>query len=61
MKEISKTQVIRLIDVFFIGPLMIYAGSQNKLSPTLNNALILLGAATIAYNGRNYLLNRGLK
>lgn len=54
-----KTQEIRLADVFFIGPLMIYAGSQKKISPFVDNALIALGVCTIVYNGRNYLLNRG--
>jgi hypothetical protein len=61
MIEVSKSQGIRLVDVLFIGPLMIYAGSQRKLSPTLSNALIVIGIATIAYNGRNYLINRGMK
>lgn len=59
MKEISKSQTIRLTDVLFIGPLMIYAGSQKKISPFVDSALIALGICTIMYNGRNYLLNRG--
>ena len=53
-----KTQTIRLADVFFVGPVMIYGGlklaseTENRL---LGNVLALLGAATIVYNGRNYL------
>jgi len=57
MNEISKHQTIRLVDVFLIGPLMIYTGSQNKFSKIVNLSLMFFGAATILYNGRNYLLN----
>lgn len=57
MNEISKHQIIRLADVFIIGPLMIHAGSQNKFSKIVNISLMVFGAATILYNGRNYLLN----
>lgn len=57
-----KTQTIRLADVFFVGPVMIYGGlklareTENRL---LGNVLALLGAATIVYNGRNYLKLQG--
>ncbi len=60
MQEISKSQAIRLIDIFCIGPLMVYAGRQKKLSPLINRSLIVFGIATILYNGRNYILNRGI-
>lgn len=58
-QQISKHQTIRLFDVFFIGPLMVYAGTQKKISPFVDNSLIALGICTIVYNGRNYLINRG--
>jgi hypothetical protein len=61
MIEISKSQTIRLIDVFWIGPLMVYAGSQKKFSPLVNSSLIVFGIATILYNGKNYLLNREIQ
>lgn len=57
-----KTQMIRLIDVIFIGPLMIFIGTQflgcgNNGYPTqAAMALILAGAATMTYNGRNYYI-----
>ncbi len=52
-----KTQFIRLADVFFIGPVMIYAGNRLRKQgdKTLGGVLALLGVATILYNGKNYL------
>lgn len=50
-----KAQPIRLLDVFVIGPLMIYAGTQSK-PPWLQTALVAIGIGTMFYNGRNYLL-----
>ena len=59
MDQHEKTQLIRLLDVFGIGPLMIYAGykADEQLSKTIRAALIVTGVATIGYNGRNYVLN----
>lgn len=52
----GKAQEIRLLDVFAIGPLMIYAGHKSQdLSPLIKNSLMLTGVATILYNGHNYL------
>lgn len=52
-----KSQWIRLVDVFIIGPVMIYLGNDGY---TLTNnilylALIFFGATTITYNLKNYL------
>jgi len=57
MTEVGKTQAIRLADVFFIGPVMIYAGRKlsGRGDTTLGVTLALLGVATIVYNGKNYL------
>lgn len=51
----DKTQVIRMFDVLALGPLMIYVGMATKLPYEARRALVFAGAATIAYNGRNYL------
>ena len=52
-----KAQGIRLLDVFVIGPVMIYAASQVKeTQPWLKMVLVGIGIGTIVYNGRNYLL-----
>ena len=56
-----KTQTIRLADVFFIGPVMILGGTKLRHeSKLLGWSLILLGAATVWYNARNYLTERGV-
>lgn len=50
-----KTQQIRLLDVFVIGPLMIYSGYLNrKQNPLISYATMFAGGATIAFNWQNY-------
>lgn len=56
--EVSKSQNIRLLDVFFIGPAMIYAGTFKSLPLWLRITLIGTGAATVIYNGKNFIANR---
>ena len=53
-----KTQEIRLIDVFILGPFMVWAGYELGKKKDLYGAgmaLALSGVATIYYNGNNYL------
>ena len=57
MATTSKTQAIRLLDVFVFGPLMIQAGRSHK-SDYFSTALTLIGLGTIIYNGANYLQER---
>lgn len=57
IKEISKTQRMRLLDVFFIGPSMILGGlAENK--PYWRAGWFLMGVGTVIYNGHNYLQQR---
>ena len=49
-----KAQGVRLLDVWALGPIMIYAGARCA-GAGLRTTLTAAGAATIAYNGRNYL------
>lgn len=53
-----KSQTIRMLDVWVIGPLMLYAGVQGlrrqRVCPTGNLLLAAFGATTIWYNWRNY-------
>lgn len=52
-----KSQFIRLIDVFLIGPLLIYVGLFVKEPIKWTTyPLIITGIATIVYNGKNYLV-----
>lgn len=56
LQDKDLTQNIRLLDIFVIGPLMIYAGAKAEgLNDIARGGLILFGATTIAYNGINYL------
>jgi hypothetical protein len=52
-----KTQTIRLLDVFLIGPLMMSAGRRVAAQGggIEGGLLMFLGFATIAYNGANYM------
>ena len=53
-----KTQRVRLVDVFVLGPFMIWASRAPELPPWARLALGLSGLATIVYNARNYELHR---
>jgi len=59
IEELSKSQNIRLVDVFFIGPFLIYMGNKaQRISPLQRNLIYAIGIATIVYNGKNYLKNK---
>jgi len=50
-----KTQPIRLLDVFFLGPVMLWAGLQKTSLPQFARSTLMIGGiATIVYNWRNY-------
>ena len=51
-----KTQTIRLVDVFLLGPFMLWVATRKTAVPT--PARIILGVSgigTVVYNGINYL------
>ena len=54
MPQGNKTQLVRLLDVFVFGPLMILGGQQQP-SKYFRTALTLIGVGTIVYNGLNYI------
>jgi hypothetical protein len=56
-EEIKKSQGVRLWDVFFLGPVMMYIGWTNKIPAWQKALLISAGALTVYYNGGNYLRN----
>jgi hypothetical protein len=60
VKELQKSQTVRLIDVFVIAPICVYAGFKySKTMPYwLSLSLIGIGLATFVYNGKNYLENK---
>ena len=64
MKETSITQTpiinvqqVRLLDVFVVAPFCFYAASFKSLPNHIRVGLAVLGAATLIYNGNNYLKN----
>jgi hypothetical protein len=60
----TKTQTIRLLDVFLIGPIMIYVGYVGiKIKPIsfFSTLLVFFGATTITYNLKNYLFIQNSK
>jgi hypothetical protein len=59
IEEYQKSQNIRLIDVFFIAPVCVYAGIKAKELPNwIRISLVGIGLATFYYNGKNYLVNK---
>jgi len=48
-------QKIRLIDVFLIGPGMIYISFIHKKDIILSTGFLVTGISTILFNGKNYL------
>ena len=56
--ELQKSQTMRLIDVFFVGPALMYYGFRSN-DPLEKLVVGGIGFATIIYNGKNYLENRG--
>ena len=54
--EIGKTQQVRLLDVFFIGPLMIWvAGKASGVPQWATITLAVLGVLTIGYNAHHFI------
>ena len=57
--EISKSQTIRLVDVFLIAPFMLYIGYKAKgLKEWERVGMYILAGATFYYNGNNYIKNK---
>lgn len=54
-KIVSKQQV-RLLDVFVVAPFLIYTSTlKGNPSKWVRLSLLVLGVATLVYNGSNYL------
>lgn len=57
VEEVSKSQIIRIIDVAVIGPTLIYSGAvKSNLPKFVRYSLIFFGVCTIYYNAKNYYL-----
>ena len=54
-EPLVKSQSVRLLDVFLIGPIMVAGGMRlQKEWPGWAEALVFFGVSTIVYNARNY-------
>lgn len=52
----SKSTGLQLVDVFILGPLMIWTGVNAKQIPFwVQGAMVFFGITTVWYNGVNYL------
>jgi hypothetical protein len=59
----TKSQHVRLIDIFILGPLMIYLGmykyknidKNDNIIKIMSIILIFFGSTTITYNLKNYI------
>ena len=51
-------QPIRILDVVFVAPVILYAGVKGNFSPFIKYSLIAIGVGTFVYNGINYLKNQ---
>jgi len=48
-------QKVRLLDVFVIAPVLIYASTKKELNDPLRLAILGIGVATLIYNAHNYM------
>jgi hypothetical protein len=55
--EFQKSQAIRAVDVWLLGPLMILGTAHRKMPVWLKLVLGISGFLTMAYNAENYRLN----
>ena len=56
LDAVAKPQYVRLIDVFLLGPALLYTATiLSRDRPLLHLFLAVAGAGTIYYNARNYL------
>jgi threonine/homoserine/homoserine lactone efflux protein len=53
-----KTQTVRLLDIFLIGPMMIARARDAGKSDFERALWVAVGIATIVYNGENWIKAR---
>ena len=61
MDKAEKTQCVRLVDVFILGPFMMHYAWKGPQLPLAREMLWLSGLLTVVYNGWNYLINVGTR
>ena len=54
-KNLLDVQNVRLLDVFVVAPFLIYTSTlKGSPSQRIRLSLLVLGVATLVYNGSNY-------
>jgi len=48
-------QKVRLLDVFVIAPVLMYASTKKQLSDSMRLTILGIGVATLIYNAHNYI------
>ena len=51
-------QPVRILDVIYVAPVILYAGVKGNFSPFIKYSLIAIGVGTFVYNGINYIKNQ---
>lgn len=51
----EKSQNTRLVDVFLLGPFMVWFGTSARHNLTPRALLVTAGVMTVLYNGQNYI------
>lgn len=49
-----KAQPVRLVDIFLLGPFMVWASTRRTLPEWARLTLLVSGILTVAYNAENY-------
>lgn len=57
-KQVEQAQMIRLWDVFFIAPVLIFIGAKYQMPALAKIVLIGIGIGTFLYNGYFFLKYR---
>lgn len=55
----TKAQAVRALDVLVLGPGLVAAAATIRLPPFARYAVAFAGGATVSYNARNFLAERG--
>lgn len=50
-KQVENAQMVRLWDIFFIAPVLIFIGAKYNIPTLAKTALIVIGIGTFLYNG----------
>lgn len=60
LQKLSLVQPVRLLDIFVIAPVLMYASTKIE-DKNLKTGVFIIGLATLLYNGYNYMNNINIK